>query len=550
MQSEGNMKKITISIITIIGSLLLFFLFNCSANKNIPLMDNSLMKPKNDGFDYYFEKYSGNLKKISNENREYSRMIKTDYNFNRENVLWKLNVTNKSEDDALIDVVSPMISPDGKFVVAYKRKVTLQSGSDFYNYKIMVLHVKSGIECELFSSDERQFVTDMAKLYPAVSWAPFGNCFAFTANHNNINNVFIAFIEYDLESSGINFILYQITKNSEDNYYYDFDWSEKGDLLSFTKTNAYDASEIMFYDINEKSLSAFPTNGNSGSFRFGKKNKKTGFFIMETGGFYSAYLLDDFLNPETKSKIPNIVSKNPFFCASFSESTKQVAVLNIDQDNQFKLSIYNYGNKQISDMSLNTSSDEIAEYLPLGNPVWIFNDNFILINLKDYVCSAFVNENYVMDNQIEYNKLIQDDNELINAINKGPRGKLYYSAFDRKFYIFNFELILKKDLRIDDILERFYTTQIIEYNDITKIAKIQREGTPIPPSKMIGKKGSGYIQKKAKKEIVLYLYSGKKIELKNNKIVNLKWPQNIKAKTINVKIVEAISSTTPNIQKH
>lgn len=550
--------------------LLGLLIISCATNKSVKPW-KSRSKPKFikrdlKTFNYYYKEFSKNLNsiKITKENKRDE--TKTKYkNFKREDSSWEIIDTKNEQNEAISGAISPCISPDGKFLIVWQRRVEKIKGKETIYYRIIAQHCHSRAIQQIFETNSEQFMNETSYYFPAIAWCPFGNIFAFSAKYNDFNNIFICLLKYDKTDLEIKYYIFQLTNNKEENvFYYDINWAPKGDKVAFTKKSLNETSYIQIYDFKNNKLENFGEGLNSSCFRFAKKDESAAFFVIEESEKFYPYFIKDIRNPNKKYRITTIGESEPLFLGNFADFSKKLAILSIDNSEQFYLSMYNYKNDRYYRTSESIKYGDVIEYWPNMNPIWLYNDNFVMCSLGEKICYSFLEDNFLnRNNQITMVNLKRG--QFINSLTTNIYNKFYYSNFGKDNFIINSFSIknLKENIREIALEVYLYEVTIKEYyNDtiytstpdtikwiVSKKAVVKRKTKPINPLFVIDEDGVGYIQKQENGDLILYIDSDKIDDIYTGQTLQIVWPENIKSKKINVKVIFSEISQQKEIRK-
>ena len=386
------------------------------------------------------------------------------------------------------------------------------------------------------------------KYYPAITWSPFGNMFIFIAQHNQVNNVFLAVINYNKTEQNIEYSILQLTNNKEEDFfYYDPQWSPDGKQLAFTKIDMGDQSQVFIYDFKEMKLIQIGENHNIRNFRFCKKNKdrEGAFFVVKENVNYYCYYNEKYMDSKfdkMMNKIPGIILKNPYIYADFAEYDTKIAIININEIST--LYVYDYDLFRTINFTIDNATNLPGwEYNPTMNPIWLYNDSVLLFLAENGIYSCFVSDENLKKGELNFKRVLEA--KYTNALSKDIDNKFYYSSQkSNDFIITQFDLNLRDEPKEQTLEEVYYKVKIIEYDENSHIAKIKRERKPTPEKMVVNKSGDGYIQKEhqtknnkwKKNSGFLCIYSDTKDKFEVNNELILIWPKILKSKTINIKV--------------
>ena len=256
----------------------------------------------------------------------------------------------------------------------------------------------------------------------------------------------------------------------------------------------------------------------------------------------------------------------PLFFASFAEFSPRLTFLNINDNdkNNCDLSFYNYKMKNYYSFELADINycDLRGYYLPNMNPIWMYDDNFIIFHAnsknrsqdddsKCYYC--FVAENSLEELKDEGKTIEITDfkpgryfNSLTNSMYK-----FYYSSFEKSnFFIKTFSIKeLKHKKKVTSVPEAGYYTKVLKYDSIKNEATLKRDNKPLPV-RSYGESDIAGELRMVKDKIICAIKNNSKPKFKKNAKLIIKWPKNIKSKKVSVTFEESTEKTQqPGIEK-
>lgn len=362
---------------------------------------------------------------------------------------------------ALANMLAVQINP------LYDMAAFLEIYNDEYSY---VLSYGEGRK-HLRKSNSAQFENnEKANFYLPFRWANNADVIATVANDHAYNQLFLSFVlKYEDAPHIKNF---KATPDMPKTIIYDPAWSANDDLLAFTIENI-DGSKVMLLDIDKQKLTEFPADNPAHCFRFSSKGGLQAFAVLKKNDSYIPVIYKNRLTPLNYVAFHQLASNCPLIRAAYSKNGDRIAVLqytSTDRDS-IRLSIIDTHDNSLYSSQRKTKYEEkfIYKHQSLSDPIWLYDDNFLLSSTKNECFISFVNSESLQNNYDILMLTPVSGSNITTFISTSYSPKNNTVSFLNEleqYYVYSIkDLNIKKTEKPVLVLTRYWKTEVMEYKE-------------------------------------------------------------------------------------
>ncbi|MCF7918851.1 MAG: hypothetical protein K9N06_02935 [Candidatus Cloacimonetes bacterium] len=289
----------------------------------------------------------------------------------------------KPSDFTMTNALACQVDPMGDILTI------LEKFSDDYTTYLKY----KGETIKLNQSDERLINGNLSvKFYLPFRWSHTSDIIAYSANDKAYNQLFLAFVIKYEDTPLSKF--FQVTDDLKDVYYYDPVWSFDDEFLAYTQENM-NGSIIKILDLKKQEISSLKLEKQTHCFRFSTKGGYAAFAVVKENDNYVPIVFSDWRKSDVYTSFPSLSSNCPLMRASYADNGDRIALLQYTSStmDSLRLAIIDIESEQVYPAEKKLVKEDEFEYeiTPMSDPVWLYDDNFLICTSKKEVFYSFVN---------------------------------------------------------------------------------------------------------------------------------------------------------------